>query len=89
MLLPDGSYSVVFIADRRKGEAFAKRMAWRRAQEICPDGFVQLPPDMKSIEVSSCHAHCWRRPSKAQIWIRCEAPKETDWEASERLPVLR
>ena len=71
-LIAPSTYHIVYMAFGRSTYKAAERMALRRANELCNGVYVELPMDIHSVEVSSCHHYnssCG--PAVAQIWVRC------------------
>jgi hypothetical protein len=71
-LIAPSTYHIVYTAFGRSTYKAAERMAYRRANDLCNGVFVELPMDINSVEISSCHNYnssCG--PAVAQIWVRC------------------
>jgi hypothetical protein len=72
VLIAPSTYHIVYMAFGQSTYKAAERMAFRRANDLCNGVFVELPMDIHSVEIGSCHHYnssCG--PAVAQIWVRC------------------
>ena len=71
-LIATSTYHIVYMAFGQSTYKAAQCMAYRRANDLCNGVFVELPMDIHSVEIRSCHHYnssCG--PAVAQIWVRC------------------